>query len=204
MKLALVKIGFWLYMITMVSLDVPLIMQLPEYPTGCESVATVMVLQYYGFDIDCETFITKYLDTTNEVYENVMDDYFLGNPKSYKGWACNPSVICNAVTKYFNEINEKELSAYDLTGTEFNLLLNELVDDNPVLIWVTIDYVEPYENKGEWGSFYNPSHTVVLKGFNRDTNEVYINDSLQGDITLPYNEVEDIYNKVGKKSLVIK
>lgn len=200
----LVKIGFWFYMLISVSLDVPLIMQLPDYPTGCESVAAVMVLQYYGFDIDCETFITEYLDTTNEVYDGVMDDYFLGNPKSSGGWACNPSVICNAVNKYFQKIDEKELSAYDLTGTDFNLLMYEVADEHPVLIWVTIDYVEPYLKEGSWGSHYNPSHTVVLKGFNKDTNEVYINDSLKGDITLPYNDVKNIYDKVGKKSLVIK
>ena len=35
-----------------VSLEVELVYQYPELPTGCESVALTMLLKYYGFDLE--------------------------------------------------------------------------------------------------------------------------------------------------------
>ena len=37
-----------------VLLDVPIVNQHPEYPTGCESIALYMLLQYYGTDVTKE------------------------------------------------------------------------------------------------------------------------------------------------------
>ena len=42
-------------------IDVPYINQSEKYPTGCESVTSVMLLHYLGYDISVDEFIEKYL-----------------------------------------------------------------------------------------------------------------------------------------------
>ena len=42
-----------------VCIDVPYIDQSKLYPTGCESVSTVMLLRFLGIDITVDEFIEK-------------------------------------------------------------------------------------------------------------------------------------------------
>ena len=46
----------------MVKLEAPYIDQSVKYPTGCESVSTVMLLQYLGYSLTVDEFIEKYLE----------------------------------------------------------------------------------------------------------------------------------------------
>ena len=43
-----------------VCIDVPYIDQSKLYPTGCESVSTVMLLRFLGIDITVDEFIEKF------------------------------------------------------------------------------------------------------------------------------------------------
>ena len=45
----------------MIKIDVPYINQSEKYPTGCESVTTVMLLHYLGYDISVDDFIKNNL-----------------------------------------------------------------------------------------------------------------------------------------------
>ena len=96
-------IGFISVLISSVNLEVPLIMQYPNFPTGCESVATTALLQYYGYKIDENEFVDNYVDTIESNasnigdFENVFDAYFVGNPRSSHGFLCNPPVMINSV-----------------------------------------------------------------------------------------------------------
>lgn len=75
--------------------DFPLIMQMPELPTGCEITALTMTLNYYGFQIDKVTMATKYLPTLPSadvyvtedgiLYGNDMNQFFIGDPASENG-----------------------------------------------------------------------------------------------------------------------
>ena len=42
-------------------ISVPYIDQTEQYPTGCESISAVMMLQYLGYDITPEQFIDCFL-----------------------------------------------------------------------------------------------------------------------------------------------
>ena len=46
----------------MYKIQVPYIDQSVKYPTGCESVSAVMLLQYLGYEISVDEFISKYLE----------------------------------------------------------------------------------------------------------------------------------------------
>lgn len=203
-------VGLFASLLSSINLDVPLIYQYPEFPTGCESVATVEVLQYLGYDISVDEFIDNYVDTIEPSqinlgdFDNIFNHYFVGNPRSSSGWLCNPPVMISAVSKYFSEINETSRSPLDLTGTSFDFLLDELAEGHPVVIWMTIGYVNPTE-KSNWGSTrYTPSHTVVLTGYNSSENTISIVDSIDGYVTLSYNRAKYLYDNTGKKCFVIK
>ena len=43
-------------------IQVPYIDQSVKNPTGCESVSTVMLLQYLGYEITVDEFIENYLE----------------------------------------------------------------------------------------------------------------------------------------------
>ena len=89
---AVICIGFYTSMLGSTNLDVPLIYQYPDYPTACESVATIEVSKYNEFDIGINEFLNNYLDTINYSdspianFENVFDRYFIGNPYSSHGF----------------------------------------------------------------------------------------------------------------------
>ena len=46
----------------MIKINAPYISQKETYPTGCESVSTVMLLNFLGYNITVDEFIEKYLD----------------------------------------------------------------------------------------------------------------------------------------------
>ena len=65
----------------MTKLDVPYMSQKGKYPTGCESVSTVMLLRFLGFDISVDKFIQNYLDCRN--FETRDGRLFGPDPKKY-------------------------------------------------------------------------------------------------------------------------
>ena len=87
-----------------VYLEVPQICQYPTLPTGCESVAATMVLQYYGDDIEAESFASSWLTCDSNFYvENGItygpdpNKVFAGNPFSKSSYGCFAAVIEKAV-----------------------------------------------------------------------------------------------------------
>lgn len=83
-------------------IDVPAICQYPELPTGCESVAATMVLQYYKVDITAEEFASDWLACSENFYSSEGKRYgpdphkvFVGNPfsKNHTAALQNPSFM---------------------------------------------------------------------------------------------------------------
>ena len=50
--------------------DVPFISQLVKYPTGCESVSAVMVLNWAGVGVTVDEFIDRYLAVGTAPYRD--------------------------------------------------------------------------------------------------------------------------------------
>ena len=67
-------------------INVPYIDQTEEWPTGCESVSAVMLLQYLGVDISVNEFIETYLERKpfvekdGKIYGPDPRKYFAGSP----------------------------------------------------------------------------------------------------------------------------
>lgn len=193
--------------------NVPFISQLVNYPTGCESVSAVMVLNYLGVDISADEFIDKYLPTGEAPYTD--DDgaergcdpwkFFPGDPRTDDGWGCFAPVISNAVNSIGADVKAIEL--YDKT---IERLCTEYIEnDIPVIFWATLNMETPYvystwiADDGKEITWTCPMHCLVLIGFDEDY--YYFNDPTAGaDVFYDKNSVETAYEGQGCQAVVVK
>lgn len=194
-----------------VYLSVPQISQYPTLPTGCESVAATMVLQYYGEDIQAEQFAEEWLECdSNFYYED--DTYrgpdptevFAGNPFSKNSYGCFAPVIEKAINE-----NSSLCQAQTIIGESLeSLCADYLNQDKPLLIWATMGMRESEEGNTwilEDGSEYTwiaGEHCLVLIGY--DASHYYLNDPMSG-ATVGYGKevVEARYAELGSQAVYI-
>lgn len=200
-------------------LDVPYIYQVNKYPTGCESVSTVMVMRYFGMSMTVENFIDNYLpkgrapfrDETGERFGDDPRKVFLGSPYSKSGWGCYAPVIVTAANKC---IDRKKFEVKNITGTSFDTLCHTYIDnDIPVIVWATTDMLplRPRKESHTWNiigtsetfTWKSPMHCLVLVGY--DDNSYYFNDS-QREKNYRYSksDVLTAYNALGMQAVVIQ
>mgnify|MGYP000226004218 CR=1 FL=1 len=89
-----------------VCIDVPYIDQSKLYPTGCESVSTVMLLRFLGIDITVDEFNRKIFGKESllkkrdgQVYGPDPHRYFCGSPYDDESFGCYAPVIREALEK---------------------------------------------------------------------------------------------------------
>ena len=70
-------------------LDVPIISQYPELPTGCEITSLTILLNYLGYNIDKTTLAKNYLNYTYST-SITFSDAFIGSPFNNDGYGCFP------------------------------------------------------------------------------------------------------------------
>lgn len=190
-----------------VSLEVPSVLQLPELPTGCESVALTMALEYEGFMLYKTTIAREFL-IYNQETDNMAIGY-IGDPFSEDGAGCFAPAIAATADNFFED-QEADYVAYDISGTEMEELLSYVQADTPVVLWTTMYMAEPEftedtaEYEGKTYRWYYQEHCVVLSGYDLDNNTVQINDPLEGIVTRDYDEFKNIYDKIGKYAVVVK
>jgi uncharacterized protein YvpB len=133
-------------------LDVPIVSQLPELPSGCEITAVAMMLQYSGATVNKITL-------ANEMPKHTSNPNlgYVGDPFKTSGYTINPSALVELTKKYAG-------SAVDLTGSDTSILENYLQSNKPVVVWLQ--------------SHGYTVHAVTLCGYN-DKN-FYYNDPLTG------------------------
>lgn len=205
-------------------LDVPLVLQNPTYPNGCEAAAATMLLNYLGIDITLDDFISNYLPMS-EVYEKDGVRYgpnpsvsYAGNPADpNRGWGVFEPIIANAIT---NILKEKKKSnprfEYNLYENNEKYSLKRAANQlngtfTPFLIWTTIDYTEA-EDVYEWFSYDQKntytypknSHVVVVTGV--DENYYYINDPLKEEknIAIQKDLLESSFDSLGRQFLIVE
>ncbi len=134
-------------------LDVPIIAQRPELPTGCEITATTMLFNYAGANVNKVTL--AYEMPKHPSNPNLG---FVGSPFLTSGWTVNPPALMNLYRKYLG-------SAVDLTGSDMRTLEYYVSRNKPVVVWVS--------------SFYGFSvHAITVTGY--DSNYIFYNDPWSG------------------------
>lgn len=190
-----------------VSLEVPSVLQLPELPTGCESVALTMALEYEGFMLYKTTIAREFL-IYNQETDNMAIGY-IGDPFSEDGAGCFAPAIAATADNFFED-QEADYVAYDISGTEMEELLSYVQAGTPVVLWTTMYMVEPEftedtaEYEGETYRWYYQEHCVVLSGYDLDNNTLQINDPLEGIVDRDYDEFKRIYDEIGKYAVVVR
>lgn len=200
---------------TAVILDVPYLDQ-SAYPTGCESVSAVMLLRYWGVDVSVDEFIDYYLrcselrQRNGQTYGPSPEQRFIGDPRENTGYGCYAPVIGRAV-KDLLAGERDDLAVGNRCGQELSELAKKYIDRQvPVLIWATINMVEPYEGArwinprdGSTVTWIANEHCLVLVGYDEDN--YYCNDPYghNGVIRVPRDLLERRYEQMGKQALIV-
>jgi len=185
---------------------VPTINQYPNYPTGCESIALTILLNYHGVNVSPSDIISKLKKGSLPYYEqNVLyggnpEVEFVGNPLSSGGFGVYEKPIAEVANIYKTGIIIRENFA-------FSNVLNLVKNGTPVLVWSSMGLSVPYISTS-W--IYKPTneiiqwkaneHAVVIFGYN--DNYVIISDPMGGKVKYQSISVfEQRYNYFGKKAL---
>lgn len=194
--------------------DVPHISQNIKYPTGCESVSAVSLMQFYNVNITVEDFIDNHLPTAacpyddgNATYGQSPWNYFIGDPYSNSGYGCYSTVIAKAMRSVLSQ-NFEIRAIYNVPLS--NLCTEYIDNGHPVLIWATMDMKEPYGGmswilpNGENFTFIRPEHALVLIGYD-DTSYYFCNP--QSDVAVvsyPKAACEIAYNALYSQAIVMQ
>ena len=187
-------------------IDAPFISQNPNYPTGCESVSTVMALQYAGVEISVDKFIDNYLYKTGIPFDPNIS--FGGDPRSVYSYGCYAPVIKNALDKCFSTEGLSTYSATQLSNVSLQQLCAEYIDNNiPVILWATMNMATPYNGNrwtynGKTIQWIAPEHCLLLVGY--DDEHYIFNDPLRSKQTYyRKSAVETAYAGLLKQAVVI-
>ncbi len=200
-------------------IDVPYISQRERYPSGCESVSTVMALGHAGVSITVEEFIDSWLpqgsapcdrDGTGRYVSSDPNVAFMGSPYSESGWGCYAPVIKAALDKLL-AVKGSVLETVDLTGKGLDELCEEYIaKGTPVIVWATAFMEEPRygqtltgEETGRQFDWIAPEHCMLLVG--EDEEHYYFNDPLAGKgVAYEKAATERAYEGLRQQALAIQ
>ena len=184
-----------------VCIQAPYIDQSGAYPTGCESVSAVMLLQFLGVDITVDEFIEKYLEKQDfekrdgEMFGPDPREYFCGSPYDEDSFGCYAPVIAGAMKRVLGGT----YTVKDESGTGTAELLRKYIDKGmPVIYWACINMREPVigpqwklMDTGQIFTWVSNEHCMLLVGY--DGEGYYFNDPYNnnGLIHYPKEVVEE-------------
>lgn len=186
-------------------LEVPELLQEPELPTGCESVALTMVLMKEGYELEKTTIADEYL-----IYSENSDfsEGYVGNPESYEGAGCFPPAIVKTANAFLKE-HKSSLRAKEVSCLQLEELFPYIAKGIPVIVWTTMYMVEPelsdegFEQEGIDYRWYPNEHCVVMSGYDFESETVTIHDPLEGVVERDLKAFEDVFDKIGQFAVVL-
>ena len=162
--------------IDLVNLDVPMILQRPELPYGCEIVSVTMMLQHSGAVVDK-------ISLANEMPYHASDPNkgYVGDPFKGKGKvnAMYPASLAGIIDKYSGG------KSYIMTGLGMEKLKSQLKAGYPVAVWM----------RAQGFSL----HCVCVTGY--DSKYIYINDPWVGQLKLTHKDFLDKWNAQKQRAI---
>lgn len=208
-----------------VRLNVPMVSQLPSYPTGCEAASATMLLQYYGYNVGIGTLVSAiprenlYAETlpdgSTRVYGPSIYQKFVGDPRQTytsetPGYGAFAPVVTSAINSVISRNGGKHI-AKNITGSSVNTLLNYLDKGYPIIVWSTArmktpEFVNSWYIKTDSGDKYfeypRGTHVTVLTGY--DSSKVYMNDPYFGKVSFSHSDFSSKYALLGKQAILIE
>lgn len=198
-------------------ISVPLINQYPEFPSGCESVAAVMNLKYYGFNISVTRFIDEYLPigsapikNSGKWYSSDPNESFLGDPTKNTGWGIWAKGLARAIERYLDRQSGRYTVTYTYNESLDSLCEKYVKNNIPVIVWVTAGMEPPRQGitahiigSSKTFTWISPNHCMVLVGF--DQTGYYFNDPITGKME-KYAKAESTaaFKGNGSQAVIIK
>ena len=196
--------------------NVGYISQMPTWPTGCESVSTVMLLNYLDVPISVDDFISQLpkkdlWEVNGKMYGESPDEFFIGTPYNSNSFGCYANVIVNTINKYAT-VNQLNIHAIDISSLSTEEMILKYVSRNmPVIYWATIDLV-PSKKGPTWllkegnksFSWISNEHCMLLVG---ETEDNYIfNDpwNNNGVIQYPKSIVEQRHHEMRSMAVTVE
>lgn len=189
--------------------NVSYVCQMPELPTGCEITALEILMRQSGFNVTKDELAKKVKKASNPVWKNGVyyaenpNNYFVGDPFEEKSYGVYVGGIIDLMSEYM-----PRQQIQNLTGSNFSELEKVVKTGRPVMIWSTLNQVEPVYTvtwvTPEGGKFTwkKGEHALVVIGFN--DNYVWTSDPAKGVLRkYPKERFIDVYNKMGKQAVAI-
>ena len=195
-------------------LDVPIVMQNPDLPNGCEITSLTAVLNYYGMNVSklemADTYLPKqgFRMVNGQRFGPNPAHAFAGNPREAKtGMYVFAAPIIKAAEAVIAD-KQADLRVTDMSGKSKEEILQVVQDGIPVVVWVTLDLSPPKLNKGwifEGESVqregYNNLHAVVLTG--HLDGKVVVMDPLKGYVTYNEDQFFNSYQELGTQAIAV-
>ena len=180
----------------MYKIQVPYIDQSVKYPTGCESVSAVMLLQYLGYEISVDEFISKYLECRDmEIREGVLygpdpNECFCGSPYDEDSYG----IYAGGLKKALDKAAGDRYCFEGESGTPIEELLRKYIDqDMPVIFWACINMRKEIPgpewkllDTGERFLWTSNEHCMLLVGY--DEENYYFNDPYDNNGVIGYSK----------------
>lgn len=194
----------------------PQILQNPELPTGCESTALTMVLNYYGYPADKVEMATEYLpkvpfrsriDETGREIGPDLEETFVGDPTTSNGIICMTKPIMLEANAYLKD-QGSNLTAIDISGVTFDDLYTCISQDQPAVVWVTIGMADRqvlrgwYTEDGDYVEYSRSDHGAVLIGYTETT--VTIADPISGIVEYSREQFEKVFTSRGNRAVILE
>ncbi|MGE7953805.1 C39 family peptidase [Lysinibacillus xylanilyticus] len=197
-------------------LDVPVVMQNPELPHGCEITSLTAVLNYYGMNVTKLEMADKYLPKQDirtvggqRIGPN-PDQAFAGNPREkVNGMYVFAAPIVKAAEAVIAD-KKADLRVTNMSDASQDEILQLVREGVPVVTWVTLDLSTPekdpdrgwiYEGETESREAYLNLHAVVLTGHLGD--KVVVMDPLKGFVTYNVDQFFKSYQELGKQAVAV-
>lgn len=192
-----------------VSIDVPLIEQLPELPRGCEVTSLAMLLESANLPVDKMQLAkeirrnpAKQVIKNGQIHFGDPNNGFVGDMYSFQtpGLGVYHEPIIELAEKYLPG------KIVNLSNRPFNELKIPLSDGRPV--WVIInthyekladDYFQTWYTESGPIQITRKQHSVLITGY--DERYIYFNDPLNRESKAPINDFEQSWVQMGSHAI---
>ncbi|MEB2301906.1 C39 family peptidase [Lysinibacillus xylanilyticus] len=197
-------------------LDVPVVMQNPELPHGCEITSLTAVLNYYGMNVTKLEMANNYLPkqdirmVNGQRYGPNPEQAFAGKPSDKEhGMYVFAAPIVKAAEAVIAD-KQADLRVTNMSKASQDEILQLVREGIPVVTWVTLDLSKPkinsdkgwiYEGETVPHEAYMNLHAVVLTGHLGD--KVVVMDPLKGFVTYNVDQFFESYRDLGKQAVAI-
>lgn len=193
-------------------LDVEYIDQTVLWPTGCESVSTVMALRYLGLPITVDEFIAQDLECRDLHRENGVlygpdpEKYFIGDPHTDDdgSYGCYAGAIIAALCRVNWQHPDFPWSPVNLNGEDTDAIVKKYVADGiPIIYWATMD-MQPsafynswiLDDTGEELIWKSREHCLLLTGSDEENYIFHDPWKNNGIVSHPKRLVEERHNEM--------